>query len=298
MRIFVTGATGWIGSAIVRELVESGYQVVGLARSAASAASLISLGADVQRGDLADLESLRKGATGADGVIHLAFHVDLTDLEASMKTNLHAIETFGNVMENSNHALVVAFATMALTPGRPATEDDAADKASVGGPRVPLEEATLALASRGIRSSAVRLAPTVHGAGDHGLVAQLIHIARTKGVSAYVGDGTNRWSGVHRLDAAHLFCLALAKAEAGSRLHAVADEGIPFRDIATVIGHRLDVPIVSISHEEAASHFGWLGPFVMNDNPVSSKLTQERLGWRPVQPDLISDLEEGHYFRK
>lgn len=296
MRVFVTGATGWIGSAVVRELIGSGHQVIGLARSNASSTALREAGAEVQPGDLDDVESLRKGAMASDGVIHLAFHQDFTDIAGSIATNLRSIETLGTALANPDHSLVVAFATMGLTPGRLATEDAAADPNSVGGIRVPLEEATMAMASRGVRASVVRLAPSVHGLGDHGLVAQLIDIARKRGVSAYVGDGTNRWPAVHRLDAAHLFCLALEKSSAGSRLHAVAEEGVPFRDIASVIGRHLKLPVSSISREAAAAHFGWLGPFVANDNPTSNDLTRERLGWQPVHPGLISDLEEGHYF--
>lgn len=296
MRVFVTGATGWIGSAVVRELIGSGHQVVGLARSDASSTVLREIGAEVQLGDLDDIESLREGTKAADGVVHLAFKQDFTDIAGSINTNLRSIETLANALTRHDSPLVVAFPTMGLTPGILATEDAAADRNSVGGLRVPLEEATIAMASRGVRTSVVRLAPSVHGRGDRGLVTQLIDIARKTGVSAYVDDGTNRWPTVHRLDAAHLFCLALEKASAGSRLHAVAEEGVPFRDIATVIGQHLNLPLVSMSYDDAAAHFGWLGPFVSNDNPTSSDLTRERLGWQPKHPGLIDDLEEGIYF--
>ncbi|MCM3698652.1 SDR family oxidoreductase [Paenibacillus macerans] len=293
MRIFVTGATGFIGSAVVRELIEAGHQVVGLARSDKAAAALKSAGADVHRGALDDLDSLHDGAAAADGVIHLAFIHDFSDFAKAAETDRQAIEAIGAALQGSDKPFVVTSGGTMLTPGRLGTEEDAPIPTT---PRHS-EKAALALIERGVRSSVVRLAPSVHGPGDQGFVPVLIGIARDKGVSAYIGDGSNRWSAVHRLDAAHLFRLAVEAAPAGSRLHGVGDESVPFRDIAGVIGRHLNLPVVSISREEAEVHFGWLGAFASADNPMSSALTQERLGWRPVHPALIPDLEQGHYFK-
>lgn len=299
MRIFVTGATGFIGSAVVRELIDAGHQVVGLARSDKAAAALTAAGAEVHRGNLDDLDSLHSGAATADGVIHLAFKHDFSDYAGANAADLRAVETIGEAIEGSGKPFVVTSGTLMLTgflpPGRLGTEENVIDDTSV--PRIASENAAISLAEHGVRSSVVRLAPSVHGLGDHGFVSSLIGIARDKGVSAYIGDGYNRWPAVHRLDAARLFRLAVESAPGGSRLHGVADEGVPFRDIAGVIGRHLNLPVVSISREEADAHFGWLGAFVSADNPTSSALTQERLGWRPVQPSLISDLDQGHYFR-
>jgi nucleoside-diphosphate-sugar epimerase len=296
MRVFVTGATGFIGSAIVPELIASGHQVVGLARSDRSAAALAAAGAEVHRGDLEDPESLRTGAAAADGVIHCAFIHDFTQLDSSGRTDLRAVETFGAALEGTGRPLVVTSGTGLLAPGRVATEDDAADPASHAGHRVPSEVATLALAARGVRSSLVRLPPSVHGEGDHGFVPVLIDIARRTGVSGYVGDGSSRWPAVHRLDAARLFRLALEAAPAGSVLHGAAEEGVPTREIAAVIGRHLGVPVTAISPDAAGDHFGWLGAFFAADVPASSALTRERLGWTPEQPGLVADLEAGHYF--
>jgi nucleoside-diphosphate-sugar epimerase len=292
MRIFVTGATGFIGSAVVRELIDAGHQVVGLARSDKAAVSLTAAGAEVYRGALDDLDSLRDGAAAADGIIHLAFIHDFSDYAAAAETDRLAIEAIGAALEGSDKPFVVTSGTLMLTPGRLGTEEDAPIPTT---PRHS-EKAAIALASRGVRSSIVRLAPSVHGPGDHGFVPTLIDIARAKGVSAYIGDGSNRWPAVHRLDAARLFRLAVEAAPAGSRLHGVGDEGVPFRDIAGVIGRHLNLPVVSIPREEADAHFGWLSFAAPADNPTSSALTQERLGWRPVHPALIPDLEQGHYF--
>jgi nucleoside-diphosphate-sugar epimerase len=313
MRVFVTGATGFVGSAVVRELLEAGHQVVGLARSDTSAAALTAAGAAVHRGTLDDLDSLRSGAVAADGVIHTAFTniSGSTNFADAAAADLRAVETIGAALEDSGKPFVVTLATpMLAMPGKPfvvtsrtpilamlgrlGTEEDVPDPAV---PRVASENAAIALAERGVRSSVVRLATSVHSEGDkHGFVPRLIGIARDKGVSAVVGDGANRWPAVRRLDAAHLFRLALEAAPAGSRLHGVGDEGVPFRDIAGVIGRHLNLPVVSISREEADAHFGFLRAVVPVDSPTSSALTQERLGWRPVHPALIPDLEEGHYF--
>jgi nucleoside-diphosphate-sugar epimerase len=307
MRIFVTGASGWIGSAVVPELIGSGHQVVGLARSDASAAALTATGAEVQRGTLDDRDSLRAAAAASDGVIHLAFKHDIAfsgDFQGAADADRRAVEIFGDVLADSDRPLLIASGTLGLATGRVGTELDGhgADPAVAGlglGPRTRLATAeyVLALASRGVRSSVVRLPPTNHGDGDNGFMATLVEIARDKGVSGYVGDGSNRWPAVHRLDSAHLFRLALDKAPAGSTLHAVADEGVPIRQVADVIGRHLDVPTVAVAPEDAAEHFTWLAHFIGADSPASSALTRELLGWEPTHPGLIDDLEEGHYFR-
>jgi nucleoside-diphosphate-sugar epimerase len=296
MRVFVTGATGFIGSAIVRELIAVGHKVLGLARSDVAAASLAAAGADVHRGSLDDLESLRGGAAASDGVIHTAFIHDFSAYAAAAETDRRAVEVMLGALEGSDKPFVLTSGTMLLTPGKVGTEDDAASPTSPAGPRAASEVAVLAAAGRGVRASIVRLAPSVHDDGGYGFVTVLIGIAREKGVAAYVGDGLNRWPAVHRLDAAHLYRLALEKAPAGARLHAVVDEGVPVRDIAGVIGRRLNVPVVAKSPEEAVDHFGWFARVVSIDNPASSKLTRERLGWRPTQPALIPDLDRARNF--
>jgi nucleoside-diphosphate-sugar epimerase len=294
MRVFVTGATGFIGSAIVRELIDAGHEVVGLARSDRAAAAVGALGAEVHRGALDDLDSLDSGAAAADGVIHTAYIHDFSKMEAAARTDLRAIETLGTALEGSGRPLVITTGTALIKPGQVATEDDSA--APDAHPRLGAEQTALALAARGVRSSIIRPGASVHGEGDHGFVPVLIDIARTKGVSAYIGDGSNRWPAVHRLDAARLYRLALEQGPAGSVFHAVADEGVPTREIAEVIGRHLNVPAVSIAPEDAGEHFGWIGAFFAVDAPASSALTQERLGWQPTHPGLIADLEEGHNF--
>jgi nucleoside-diphosphate-sugar epimerase len=296
MRVFVTGATGFIGSAIVRELLDGGHEVVGLARSDAAAAALRAAGALVHRGDLEDAESLRSGASSADGVIHTGFIHDFSRMESAGRTDLRAIEVFGSVLQGSGRPLVIASGTAGLAPGRLATEEDSPDSGSAASHRVASERTALGLAAHGVRSASIRLAPSVHGQGDHGFVPRLIDIARAKRASAYIEDGSNRWPGVHRLDAARLFRVALEHAPAGSALHAIGDEGVPTREIAEVIGRHLDVPVVSIARDDAADHFGFLGAFFALDVPASSAITQERMGWSPVHPGLIADLDQGHYF--
>ena len=297
MRVFVTGASGFIGSAIVSELIEAGHGVVGLARSDQAATALTSAGADVHRGALDDLDSLRSGAAAADGVIHTAYIHDFSDMEAAGRTDRRAVETLGAALEGSDRPLVITSGTGVLATGRLGTERDAPAADSAGAHRIASEKTTIALARRGVRSSVVRLPASVHGQGDHGFVPVLIDIARSSGASAYIGDGSNRWPAVHRLDAAHLFRLALETAPAGSVLHGVADEGVPVRDIAEVIGRHLDVPVVAISREQAGEHFGWLAAFLAADVPASSALTREQTGWEPVHVGLMTDLEQGHYFQ-
>jgi nucleoside-diphosphate-sugar epimerase len=294
LKVFVTGATGYIGSAIVRELLAAGHQVLGLARSDSAAVALTAAGADVHRGTLDDLDSLRSGTIAADGVIHLAYVHDFSNIAAADVIDRRAIETIVATLEGTGKPFVGTSGTLMLPPGRLGTEEDAG---AAGVHRVVSENTALSMAERGVRSSVVRLTPAVYGEGDkHGFVPSLIGIARTKGVSAFVGDGSNRWPAVYRLDAANLFRLAVESAQAGSRLHGVAEEGVPFRDIAEAIGRQLKIPAVSIAAEEAGDHFGWLSAIVSADNPTSSALTRQRLGWQPKGPSLIADIEEGHYF--
>ena len=296
MRIFVTGATGFIGSAIVQELIAAKHEVLGLARSDAAAASLAAAGAHVHRGSLADLDSLQRGAAGADGVIHTAFNHDFSKFKENCETDRRVIAALGSALAGSERRLIITSGTGLLTPGRGriGTEADAPSANSTAIPRIASEEA--AAAARGARVSVVRLPPSVHGEGDHGFVPLLIKFARDKGVAAYVGDGRNRWPAVHRLDAAKLFRLAVEQGTAGARYHGVAEEGVPFRQIAGVIGRRLDVPVESLTPDEAASHFGWFAHFASLDSPASSQRTRQLLGWQPQQEGLIADINRDSYF--
>lgn len=297
MRVFVTGASGHIGSALLPELLEAGHEVTGLARSDESAEKVAKAGAAVQRGTIRDPESFASSVAAADGVIHLAFdHQAMAagDMAAAIATEQRVSEMFARVLAGTGKGLAAASGTlMAAGLGRTATEDDAPTLPG----RAEVEQRLIALAGRGVRTSAVRLPPTVHSDLDHhGFIPSLIGIARAKGVSGYVGDGANQWPAGHTRDAARVFRLALEKAPAGSRLHAAGDEGIPFREIAETIGKNLGVPTVSIAPEEADAHFGFLGQLVQLDNPVSTARTRELLGWEPAYPGLIDDLNQGHYF--
>jgi nucleoside-diphosphate-sugar epimerase len=292
MQVFVTGATGFIGSAVVRELISAGHQVLGLARSDVSAKSLTAAGERVHRGSLEDLKTLRSGATAADGVIHTAFIHDFNNYGPAAEADRRAIETLGAALAGSDRPLLITSGTLlAQRQGPLATENDTPNPAF---PRKS-EAAVLAVAERGVRVSIVRLPPSVHGKGDHGFVPALINTAREKGVSAYIDDGLNRWPAVHRLDAAHLYRLVLEKGTAGASYHGVGDEGIATRQIAEVIGRRLNVPVVAKSHQEASDHFGWIGHFFGIDAPASSALTRERLGWQPTQPGLLADLDANYF---
>jgi nucleoside-diphosphate-sugar epimerase len=295
MRVFVTGATGFIGSAVVAELRTAGHDVVGLARSDGAAAALTAAGAQVHRGTLDDPEGLRAAAAAADGVVHTAFVHDFSDYAGAAETDRRAIGALGEALAGSGRPFVVT-AGVVVRPGRVATEEDVPD------PGLPLprtsEQAALAFADRDVRVSVVRLPPSVHGEGDHGFVPHLVDIARAARVSGYPDDGANRWPAVHRLDAAHLFRLALEAAPAGARLHGVADEGVPVREIAEAVGRHLGLPVTAVPRERVEGHFGWIGAFFSLDVPASSALTREQLGWKPTQPGLLADLDAGHYFAR
>ncbi len=319
MRVFVTGASGFIGQAVVKELIGAGHQVTGLARSDNAFQRLVKLGAKAHAGSLHEPETLSAGAAGADGVIHLAFIHGPGDIPLGRRLGVilggsplgivgrfgaaitaadrRAIDAMAGALKGSGRPLVTVFGTMGMAEGRTATEDDEPDPHSPGWMRSQTEAAVKAWAERGVRATVVRLAPSVHGDGDHGLVPRLIAAARKHKSAGYVGEGANRWSAVHRLDAAVLLRLALEAGQPGARYHGVAEEGVPFREIVQVIGQRLNLPAVSMTPNEAARRFSWLAPFAAYDNPASSQLTQERLGWRPTHPGLLADLDREAYFR-
>ncbi|BCJ29360.1 SDR family oxidoreductase [Actinocatenispora sera] len=304
MRVFVTGASGWIGSALVPELLDAGHQVVGLARTDASAAALAAAGAQVRRGTLDDLDVLRTAAAESDGVVHLAFKHDIAfsgDFAGAAAADRRAVEVFGDALAGSDRPFVLASGIAGLAPGRVLTERDGVSGLAGGqdGPsaRMATAQLTLSFADRGIRSSVLRLPPTVHGDGDRGFVPGLVDVARGKGVAGYLGTGDNRWPAVHRLDAAHLFRLALDHAPAGTVLHAIGDEGVSLREVAEVIGRHLNLAVAPIAAADAAAHFGWLAGMVGLDIPASAEVTRELLDWKPTRPGLLADLDEGHYFR-
>ncbi|MBO1336001.1 SDR family oxidoreductase [Streptomyces sp. VRA16 Mangrove soil] len=296
MRVFVTGATGWVGSAVTRELLAHGHEVVGLARSDRAVTALTEAGATPYRGSLADPDGLAAAAKDADGVLHLAFDHSFADYQGAGAADLRAVEAMGAALEGTGTPLVVT-SGLVFEPGIRGTEDDPGCTASAGSVRVASENATLALADRGVRAIVLRLAASVHGAGDPGFVARLVAVAREKGAAAVVGEGANTWPAVHRSDAARLYRLALESAPAGIRLHAVAEEGIAQRDIAAVIGRHLDVPVVHLTPEQARDHFGWFASFAGDfDARADSARTRALLGWHPTGQPLLTDLEEGHYF--
>jgi nucleoside-diphosphate-sugar epimerase len=306
MRIFVTGASGWIGSAVVPELLSAGHDVVGLSRSEASAQRLEAAGVIVQQGDVDDPDGLAKAAAACDGVIHLAVQHEVAwsgNFAAAAAADRRAVEAMGAALADSDRPLVLASGMLGLKAGRVATEDDglvpsAEVRANPAGRRLATALLTLSLAGVGVRSSVLRFPPTVHGDGDHGFVATLVGIARQRGVAGYVGDGTNRWPAVHRSDAARLARLAVEAAPAGSVLHAVADEGVPFRDIAQAMGRHLGIPTASVAPADAGEHFAHLGHFVGLDSPATAAATRELLGWEPTGPSLLEDLEQDHYYRQ
>jgi len=293
MRVFVTGATGFVGSAVVRDLIAAGHRVTGLARTDAGAAAVTAMGAEVHQGSLEDHASLRSGAAASDGVLHLAFNHDFSKFADNCELDRQAILALGDELKGSERPLIVTSGVALLPPGRLATEDDAAVRHF---PRV--SEATAEdLRARGVRAGIVRLPPTTHGEGDHGFVPRLIAIAREKGAAAYIGDGSNRWPAAHRIDAARVYRLALEQGASAGRYHAIAEEGVPFKVIAEVIGKRLGLPVVSKSADEAEQHFGWFARFAAVDVPTSSAKTRALLGWEPKEKGLIEDLDQPYYFK-
>ena len=296
MRVFVTGASGWIGSAVVPELIGAGHEVVGLARSDAAAAAIVAAGAEAYRGSLDDPASVRDGAALCDGVVHLGYNHDFSQMDAAAKTDHDVIEAIGAALKDSDRPFVVAGGVLGLAPGRIATENDVPDPALH--PRSANVALALSLARDGVRSSCVRFAPTVHGDGDHGFIATLVAIARAKGNSSYIGDGANCWPAVHRLDAARLVRLTLEGAPAGTSVHAVAEPGIATRAIAEAIGNGLGLSVISIPVDESSDHFGWMGRFFGADATASNTITRELLDWQPTHHGLLEDLQEGHYFRE
>jgi nucleoside-diphosphate-sugar epimerase len=296
MRVFVTGATGFIGSAIARELQAAGHQVLGLARSDAAAASLAAMGVEAHRGELSDTDGLAAAARACDGVIHMAFIHDFSAYAASVEADLRAVDAMTRALEGTGKPFIGTCGTALLAGGRVGTEADAPTPGTAGHMRAASEAKVLASAASGVRAGVVRLAPTVHGAGDHGFVPMLIDVARRTGVAAYIGDGANRWPAVHRSDAARLYRLALERAVPGSRLHGVAEQGVPMREIAESIGRGLGVPVRSLTGDDARAHFSWMTGFVAMDNPCSSEITRAALGWQPSGPGLLEDLRDNGYF--
>jgi len=296
MKVFVTGATGWVGSAIIQDLTAAGHEVLGFARSDEGAAQLRDKGIAVHRGELSDLDALKAGAQACDGVIHTAFIHDFKDFNAAGETDRRAIEAMGEALAETGKPLITTSGSALLPHGRLGTENDAPDASGAAQHRTASELLTLALAERGVRSSLVRLPPSVHGDGDYGFAPRLVDIARAKGISAYIGEGQNRWPAVHRFDAARLYRLVLEQGTAGTRYHAVAEQGIATRAIAEVIGKGLGLPVVSITAEQASEHFGFLARFFSADCPASSALTRQRLGWQTCGLELVPDLEQ-HYFK-
>jgi len=296
MRVFITGASGWIGSATVDELLSAGHSVLGLARSDASAAALEERGATVLRGDLDDLDALRKGATDAEGVVHLANKHDWANPAASNAAERGAVEAIAETLVDTERPFVLASGVAGLAKGRPSTEEDPSPFHGPDAPRGGSENLALEYVGRGVRAVSARFAPTVHGVRDHGFIAYIVGVAREKGVSAYVGDGTHRWAAVHRPDAARLVRIGLEQAPAGTRLHAVAEEGVPTKVIAEAIGRGLGLPVTSVAPEDAVEHFGFIGAFFAMDLSASSERTRARFGWEPTGPTLVEDIEAGAYF--